>query len=376
MARSLGIRRHGPGWEARVTVNGEHLSGTFETFADAAAWRNEQVARRSRSRTVSAHKQTFDELWEQVSTDRHLRHNTAVRNESAYRNYVQPWFGDVPIHKITRTHAIEWVQAMVETGLAPSTIVRVVAVAAGCIQRAVDREMVDRNPFRRLPLPRVEHTERRFITAEEAHRIEAAMDPWWALVVPFAFDTGLRIGELAGLEVRDIEFNSPSWVVHVRRIVSDVQGHAQIGLPKTRAGIRAVPTLTRPVAERLAVHIHERGLGPTDSLFAGPHGGVMRPTNWRARVFRPAVAGAGLGPEVTPHSLRHGAVARWNAAGQSDPYVLSRWLGHSTPVIVYRTYAHLLPQDTTAITERMEAEAVRARAGVVGVAPVVGIQRG
>ncbi len=374
MARSPGIRRHGPGWQARVTVNGEHLSGTFETFSDAAAWRGEQIARRIRSRTVNAHKQTFDELWDRVSSDSPLRHNTAVRNESAYRNYVQPWFGDVPIHKITRTHAIDWVQAMVETGLAPSTVVRVVAVAAGCIQRAVDREMVDRNPFRRLPLPRVEDNERRFITAEEAHRIEAAMDQWWALVVPFALDTGLRIGELAGLEVRDIEFNSPSWVVHVRRIVSDVQGHARIGLPKTRAGIRAVPTLTRPVAERLAVHISERGLCPDDKLFTGPNGGIMRPTNWRSRVFRPAVASAGLGPEVTPHSLRHGAVARWIAAGQSDPYVLSRWLGHSTPVIVYRTYAHLLPQDTTAITERMEAEALAVRGSERPVSPVVDIR--
>jgi len=373
MARSQGIRRHGPGWEARIAVNGESLSDTFETFADAAAWRNEQAGRRSRSHSANAHKQTFDELWEKVSAERRLRLNTEIRNESAYRNYLQPWFGDVPIHKITRTGATEWVQAMVETGLAPSTIVRVVAVAAGCVQRAVDQELMDRNPFRRLPLPRVEHAERRFITAEEAHRMEEAMDPWWALIVPFAFDTGLRIGELAGLEVHDIEFNSPSWVVHVRRIVSDVQGHVRVGPPKTRAGVRAVPTLTRPVAERLAAHIKERGLAPGDHLFTGPHGGIMRPTNWRARVFRPAVMGAGLGPEVTPHSLRHGAVARWIAAGQSDPYVLSRWLGHSTPVIVYRTYAHLLPQDTTAITEKMEAEALAARGDGAG-SPVVSIR--
>ncbi len=138
--------------------------------------------------------------------------------------------------------------------------------------------------------------------------------------------------------------------------------------------MRAVPTLTRPVAERLAVHIGERGLCPDDKLFTGPNGGIMRSSGWRSRIFRPAVASAGLGPEVTPHSLRHGAVARWIAAGQSDPYVLSRWLGHSTPVIVYRTYAHLLPQDTTAITERMEAEALAVPGSERPVSPVVDIR--
>ena len=376
MARSAGVRRRGAGWQARVQVGGRDLSATFETFAEAVSWRSEQLARRSRSRAVNAHRQTFDELWEQVYEAKltRWRHNTAVRNESIYRNYVQPWFGTAPIDKITRTDAAAWVQDMVATGLAPSTIHRVVEVASGCVQWACDIELVDKNPFHRLGLPTVEDGERRFLTAGEAHSIEMAMDPWWALVVPFAFDTGLRISELAGLTVRDIEFNSPSWVVHVRRIVTDTRGHARIGLPKTRAGVRSVPTITRPVAERLAAHIEERRLAPTDSLFAGSHGGVMRPTNWRARVFRPAVADAGLGSDVTPHSLRHGAVARWIAAGQSDPYVLSRWLGHSTPTIVYRTYAHLLPQDTTAITEKMEAEAGRAMLAATDVAPVVPIE--
>jgi len=219
-----------------------------------------------------------------------------ARNESAYRSHIQPKFGSVPIHKITRSDASAWVGEMVDLGLAPATVSRVVAVAAGCLQRAVDDELLDRNPFRRLGLPRVEQSERRFITAEEADRLQAAMDPWWSLVVPFTFDTGLRISELAGLVARDIEFNSPSWVVHVRRIVTDVGGSVRVGPPKTRAGVRAVPTITRPVAERLTAHIAERRLGPEDSLFAGPHGGAMRPTH--PRHAHSVMAEVSYGPEL------------------------------------------------------------------------------
>jgi hypothetical protein len=82
------------------------------------------LARRNRSRAVNAHRKTFDELWQQVFEAKlaRWRHNTAVRNESIYRNYIQPWFGAEPIDKIARGDAAAWVQDMVDTGLAPSTI--------------------------------------------------------------------------------------------------------------------------------------------------------------------------------------------------------------------------------------------------------------
>lgn len=355
MARTPGVRRRGDRWQVRVQVNGRALSKSFPTYTAAAKWRSAQVAESSRAAADAV--MPLDEWWERHRSESHLRPSTVARNLSAYQTYIGPAFGKVPIDQLARSDATAWVQELVDLGLAPSTIARVVEVASGCLQRAVDHELIARNPFHRLGLPKVENHERRFLTAAEVRRIEAEMDPWWSIVVPFAFDTGLRISELAGLYGRDIEFSNPAWVVHVRRIVTDTDGKVRTGPPKTRAGVRSVPTLTRPVAERLAAHIAEREIRPTEPLFASRRGGVMRPTNWRARVFTPAVRSAGLGADVTPHSIRHGAVARWIAAGQSDPYVLSRWLGHSTPMLVYRTYAHLLPQDVTAITDRMTADA-------------------
>ncbi|MHB8220462.1 MAG: tyrosine-type recombinase/integrase [Acidimicrobiales bacterium] len=249
---------------------------------------------------------------------------------------------------------------MLDAGLARSSVRRILASGSAAMTAARRAgEVSGVNPFVDVHLPTVLDPERRFVTVEEARLIEAEMDPRWRLLVPFALDTGLRISELAGLQAGDIIWRDGGCMVRVQRIVTDTAGTVRIGPPKTRAGIRVVPTITRPVSVRLKDHIASRGLAPTDPLYAGERGGVMRPTNWRARVFRPAVLAAGLAG-ITPHSLRHGAVARWIAAGQSDPYVLSRWLGHSSPVIVYRTYAHLLPQDATAITERMEAEAAMA----------------
>jgi integrase len=91
----------------------------------------------------------------------------------------------------------------------------------------------------------------------------------------------------------------------------------------------------------------------------------MRPNNWRRRVWTPAVVKGGLeDPLPTPHSLRHGGVAIWIAAGEIDAYKLARWLGHRNPGTVHQMYGHLLPQDATPTTNRMSemrADARRAR---------------
>ncbi|MHB1974103.1 MAG: tyrosine-type recombinase/integrase, partial [Acidimicrobiales bacterium] len=127
----------------------------------------------------------------------------------------------------------------------------------------------------------------------------------------------------------------------VTRRVSGAETRRTVARPKTTAGSRTVPTITDDLAERLAAHIDQRGLGLEDWLFAGRHGGAMAPDNWRARVWRPAVATAGLvKPTPTPHALRHTAVALWIGAG-ADRFTVSRWAGHADAGFTERTYGHL-----------------------------------
>ena len=72
-------------------------------------------------------------------------------------------------------------------------------------------------------------------------------------------------------------------------------------------------TLPRSVVEELAEH-----LGPVREadawVFTADKGGVPRPSNFRVKVWLPAIRAAGLAP-LRPHDLRHTAVALWIAAG-------------------------------------------------------------
>jgi integrase len=99
------------------------------------------------------------------------------------------------------------------------------------------------NPCQGARLPEVPVVEARFLDPDEVVALEAAMAelaPHWAELVPFMADTALRIGEGAGLQVRDVD--RAAGTVRVRRTVVEVGGKLTTGAPKTRcSAVRAAP---------------------------------------------------------------------------------------------------------------------------------------
>jgi hypothetical protein len=90
---------------------------------------------------------------------------------------------------------------------------------------------------------------------------------------------------------------------------------------QTRAGRRIV-TLPRSVIEELAEHLGP--VGEADGwVFTADKGGVLRPSNFRVKVWLPAIRVAGLAP-LRPHDLRHTAVALWIVAGANPKEVSVR----------------------------------------------------
>ena len=200
--------------------------------------------------------------------------------------------------------------------------------------------------------------EARFLSLAELQDIEAALPDRWQLVAPFNADVGLRLGELAALRLRDIDFmrhtvSVTATLVEVSKQVSGRDTSAIIDLPKTSAARRVVPTLTPEVADRLAVMAAERGLRPDDYLFTGRRGGLLRSNVWRPRVWDVAVAEAGCAePKPTPHSLRHSAISVWIATGR-PPAECALMAGHRSFEFTQSVYGHLIKADTTDMRKEM-----------------------
>jgi integrase len=94
------------------------------------------------------------------------------------------------------------------------------------------------------------------------------------------------------------------------------------------------------VVAELAEQLRHPGR-PTDFVFRAHGGQVLRVSNFRRNVWRPAVAAANLGG-LRIHDLRHTAVALWIAAGAS-PKEVAQQAGHTPVSFVLDRYGHLAP---------------------------------
>lgn len=346
------ITKVATGWRARYrTPDGASRSKTFPRKVDAE--RHLAGVEHSKQSGGFADpvsgRRTFGSWWEAWRSSRvDLRPSTLARDESYARNHILPRFGSVPLASIDRTMLRGWVAELSGKGLAPATVVKAVQLVSKALAAATDERLIARNPAERLPLPRVEVDEMRFLAPGDVATLAGSIDPRyrvWALTAAY---TGLRFGELAGL--RRGRVNLMRRRLDVFEIVVEVRGHHYIGPPKTRAGRRAVPVPAFLVDELAE---HTANVEPDGFVFTAPGGGPLRAGAFRQRVWAPAVAAAGLAP-LRPHDTRHTAVALWIAAGASAKEI-AVWAGHSSVATVLDRYGHLLPGQEDRVTDALEA---------------------
>jgi integrase len=105
------------------------------------------------------------------------------------------------------------------------------------------------------------------------------------------------------------------------------------------------------------------GKGRDELVFTDMRGGVLRNSNWRARVFEPAVATCQQAddtfPTITPHDLRHTAASLAVSAG-ANVKALQRMLGHAKASMTLDTYADLFDDDLDAVAASLDAAITRA----------------
>jgi integrase len=162
--------------------------------------------------------------------------------------------------------------------------------------------------------------------------------------------TGLRLGELLGLTWRDINLSNGQINVNKQMPTRYVKGLPRKATAvKTAAGNRVLPignTLLQDLQrhyESQREHIAFMGSSWKDQnlVFPSSIGTPLQPycpQKTCKRIF----AAIGLDDSFTFHNLRHTAASIMLKNGMSLVEV-SKYLGHSSPVITAQVYAHVMP---------------------------------
>ncbi len=220
----------------------------------------------------------------------------------------------------------------------PATVSRDFAVLRAILNLAVDLDLLQRSPARKVALPRIVRPTRITLAPEDLKRLVDEIPSQYKALVLVAGVAGLSWSEAVGLRIKDIDLKNNT--LRVAQTVEELKGIITI-VPegKRPARLREI-AIPRFLTEAISTHIKTfRQNHSEDSealLFVGPKGGTLR-RRFGERVFRPAVIRAGL-KGLTFHGLRHAATSSLVDIG-IHPRVMATRIGHGSIKTTMEIYA-------------------------------------
>ena len=307
--------------------------------------------------------QTMAPLWEAS-----LARKSYVRYEGAFRLYIDPALGALPVNEITRDRVKSFVVSLLprEIGegdkkrrLSKDSIRNIVATLRSALSEAVEKGLLAANPAVRLgKLYRQAGALREEVepfTADEipilleATREHFGLDNY--VVTLAAFHLGLRAAELAGLKWMDLDIQKRAF--RVRRQYRDgVESRTKGKKNRTVDVSDALLSELQALKKRRQEEYLGRGknevpewifLGPGRRLPEGKRaeGRPLDMDHFRNRVFWKACDKAKIRRRPL-HSTRHSFASILLMAGESPQYVKEQ-LGHSSIRLTVDTYGHFIP---------------------------------
>lgn len=333
-------------WRARYRDEaGKEHARHFHRKIDAQHWLDQVTAAVVRGDYVDpvAGKislRAYATSWQavQVSSD-----GTRRIVDNALRLHLLPALGDQPIASIRPTAIQGFVRDLEAKGLSAGSVRNVYDVTARVFVAAVDDRVLAHSPCRKIRLPRGADHDLGIPTVEEVAAVADAIGERWRAMVVTLAGSGLRIGELRGLAVEDVDFLRRAIRVRNQRTQSGA-----LAVLKSKTSRRTVP-VGQVVIDELAAHLTSY---PSEgALFVDELGQPVPYWRWKRLL---ADATKTVGVDVTAHGFRHFFASALIAGGASVKQVQTV-LGHASAVVTLRTYAHLWPGDEDRVRDVADA---------------------
>ncbi|KUH98259.1 recombinase XerC [Mycolicibacterium acapulense] len=271
-----------------------------------------------------------------------LERGRSEHTRRAYLGDLRSLFGfmaerghDVGLNALSLPVLRSWLAAQAAAGAARTTLARRTSAVKMFTAWAVRRGLIDTDPAARLQVPKARRELPAVLREDQALDAMAAAksgaeqgDPMALrdrLIVELLYATGIRVSELCGLDIDDVD--TPRRLLRVLG-----KGNKQ----------RTVP-FGAPAQEALTAWL-DRGrptLATADSgpaLLLGARGRRLDPRQARTVVHQTVAAVDGA-PDIGPHGLRHSAATHLLEGG-ADLRIVQELLGHST-LATTQLYTHV-----------------------------------
>ena len=374
------VKRTDGRYMARYTLDGKRYAIYGSTFEEVRVQLTEVLANIDKGTHITPNNYTVAQWLREWLTTYALptvKQSTYISYESYVRLHLEPALGTTKLTALT----IEQLQRFFnqkQQSLAVKSLRNIYNMFHACLDQAVINGHLIRNPINGVKLPAATKKEIRILSSQEQailHTTASTSKTLSAFGIIFTLSTGLRLGELLGLQWGDIDYTAHT--IQIRRTVGRLQKVDANGnlisrttgvptteivarSPKSANACRTIPLFPQVWNDLMIYREKQKdmlrsqdiSLKPTTPIFSTATGLVYEPRTYED-LFKRTLKTAGL-QDINFHALRHTFSTRALEAGM-DIKVLSAILGHAQASTTLNLYAHVLPDHKKTSMEKMGA---------------------
>lgn len=186
---------------------------------------------------------SFAESWKDKHVMKNLEYKTIENYLLQLNKRLLPRFGSLQLEKIKTMHLVDYLDELEESGTGSATRVYVYRVLRSIFTKAVEWKVISKenNPIDGVTKPKEKPTkELKVYDEQESARLFKALqneDIQFRVLISLALTTGMRRGELLGLEWKHVDLGSG-----VLRIMQSIPAFKD-GLPVIKAPRQTAPTV-------------------------------------------------------------------------------------------------------------------------------------
>jgi integrase len=335
-------------WRAQVTLQGRRISRTRKSQQAARDWIREVNDQIEQGLTYAAERTTLISYLDAWLENKRSQLRTATIEQYKWaRSYLVGEFARVKLKDVTPARVQRFYDRLRSQGKGVRTIQVIHGVLSGCLDQACRLGLIGRNPAAVCIVPRETRTEMHIWTESEvAQFLVFIRGQRNEILYITALATGMRRGELLGLQWKDIDWNGQTINIS-RQVFEPSNGGYHFQAPKTGRGVRTV-RLGGGMVERLREQAGRvdimrqmaRERWKEHDLVFPSMVGTPQGSRSVTREFHHLVEVSGL-PVIRLHDCRHTAASLMLGHG-IPPIIVAGMLGHSLSMLM-TTYAHFIP---------------------------------
>lgn len=333
-------------YAARFTDHlGKRQQKLFKKLQECRKWLDEAKYQDSCNSSEFSSDITVDEwynVWLEIK-EKTVKESTYNRYIQEYKKDIKPIIGNVAISKVKPIHCQLILNHMAERECKSSSIEITRNTLYNLLEYAVNNDVIAKNPCNGTVKANIGKSSksREAMTIDQQQKLlKFIYGSPYENQYRFVLQTGLRVGELAGLKWSDIDFGSNTLTVNRSLAYKSKKDGWIEGPPKSEAGLRTIP-LTAEAVDILNSQKLKNDSIPvismewSDYVFLGKNGYPGQPSTYNMYLRR-LCKKIGL-PRISMHILRHTFATRCIEAGMK-PKTLQKLLGHTTIAMTMNRY--------------------------------------